>query len=322
MAGVVRLGYVGGIGRSGSTLLCRALSRLDGVCHVGEICYLWNQSVRNNRLCSCGLPFRSCPFWSAVGDVAFGGWDRAPVDRADALRRRVERNRNLLQLAGGRGPAGFGAALAEYAGLMDAVFAAVRDVSGATVVLDNSKLPSTAYLRRYQPGVDLRLVHLVRSSYGVAHSWAKEFEREDGAGAAGPTTMRTFSPGTSSFEWGAYNFALRRLAGLGVPTTVVRYEDVIADPRTQLSRIAQLFGLTLRPDSLDFLGEGTVDLAPDHSVWGNPTRLRNGRQALRVDDAWRTAMSPRTRATVTALSLPGLLRYGYLRPGYPGRRAR
>ena len=280
--------------------------------------------MRNNRLCSCGQPFRSCPFWSAVGDRAFGGWSAAPVDRADQLRRRVERNRNLLQLATGRGPGTFRAELVEYAGLMDRVFRAVRDVSGCAVVLDNSKLPSTAYLRRYQPGVDLRLVHLVRSSYGVAHSWAKEFERHDTLteDPAGPTMMRTFSPRTSSLEWGSYNFALRRLAGLGVPTALVRYEDFIADPRAQLTRIAGLIDLPLGPDSLDFVGDGTVDLAPDHSVWGNPMRLRNGPQTLRVDDAWRTAMAPRTRATVTALSLPGLVRYGYVTPFGPGGRGR
>jgi len=312
----VVVAYIGGIGRSGSTLLCRALDRLPGTVHVGEICYLWNQSVRNNRLCSCGAAFRSCPFWTAVGERAFGGWDHAPAERADQLRRRIERNRNIARMLGSR-PSRFRRELDEYADLMDRVFVAIRDESGARVVVDNSKLPSSAYLRHRQPRVDLRLVHLVRSSHGVAHSWAKDVRREDFDGRA----MGTFSPVKSAMEWTAYNLALDALALRGVPGVVVRYENLVARPQEELTRIARLLDVELSADDLGFLGEGTIDLALDHSVWGNPMRVRTGPQPLCVDDAWRSSMPPRTRATVTALSLPGLLRYGYLDRGPTGADA-
>ena len=59
-----------------------------------------------------------------------------------------------------------------------------------------------------------------------------------------------------------------------------------------------------------------VELAASHTVEGNPMRFTVGTRALTVDDAWRTAMPPRDRAALTALTLPGLVRYGYpLRTG-------
>jgi hypothetical protein len=44
---------------------------------------------------------------------------------------------------------------------------------------------------------------------------------------------------------------------------------------------------------------------------GNPMRLETGHVQLRLDEAWRTDMRVMDRATVTALTWPLLLRYGY-----------
>jgi len=46
-------------------------------------------------------------------------------------------------------------------------------------------------------------------------------------------------------------------------------------------------------------------------------RLRTGPQNIRLDEEWRRSMRPSSKLKVTALSLPGLLRYGY-HPGDVG----
>jgi hypothetical protein len=310
--GAVTVAYIGGMGRSGSTLLARVLGRVPGVCQVGEICYLWKQSVLRDRLCSCGSAFSGCPFWQQVGATAFGGWSREQAQRADHLRRRVERNRNVLRLALSRpvrsGEAGrFAGQVKEYRDLMAQVFRAVYEVSGASVVVDNSKLPSSAYLLRGADGIDLRLLHLIRSSHGVSYSWAKELPRADFDGRP----MRRFSPARSAGEWLAYNAAFDLLAALGVPRLLLRYEDFVAAPRQWTEAALDFLDVPATGDALAFLGEDSVDLDVDHGLWGNPMRVTVGRQQLRLDDAWRAGLPRRDRATVTALSLPGLLRYGY-----------
>ena len=45
MTGGFRVLYLGGFGRSGSTLIERLLGELPGVCPVGELVHLWQRGV-------------------------------------------------------------------------------------------------------------------------------------------------------------------------------------------------------------------------------------------------------------------------------------
>ena len=40
--------YIGGMGRSGSTLVDRVLGQAPGVCSVGELVFLWERGVLAN----------------------------------------------------------------------------------------------------------------------------------------------------------------------------------------------------------------------------------------------------------------------------------
>ena len=70
----VRVLYVGGVPRSGSTLTDLVLDQLPGHVSVGELFYLFRNGIRMDSACGCGEPFSACPFWVAVGDRAVGGW--------------------------------------------------------------------------------------------------------------------------------------------------------------------------------------------------------------------------------------------------------
>ena len=84
--GRLRVLYLGGLGRSGSTLIERLIGQLPGVCPVGELVHLWQRGITEGERCGCGEPFRECPFWQQVGKAAFGGWDQVDVSRVAALR--------------------------------------------------------------------------------------------------------------------------------------------------------------------------------------------------------------------------------------------
>src|SRR4051812_48764894 len=72
--------YVGGSGRSGTTLLDRMLGQVPGVWSTGELARVWDNGLRDNELCGCGEPFWECAFWREVGDAAFGGWHQVDVE--------------------------------------------------------------------------------------------------------------------------------------------------------------------------------------------------------------------------------------------------
>lgn len=309
-AGGLRVAFIGGHGRSGSTLLSRMLGNMSGVFAGGEVCYVWEQGMLRDRLCSCGQPFSRCPFWQAVGDHAFGGWTREIAQRGLELRKAVDRNRYMPMLAAPALFPRFAPKLREYTQMYRAVHQGISCASGARLVIDSSKYPSTGFLLRQVDDLDLRVIHLVRDVHGVAYSWAKAVARPDRDGAL----MTQYSYRRTSTEWLAFNAMVEGLGALGVPRTMVRYEDLIERPQDVLSRLLRFCDV---PGDVSTMFSGDrVTLLSDHGVTGNPMRFQTGPMQLRLDLQWRTAMPASARRTISAGTVPGLLRYGYVRdPG-------
>src|SRR5205085_9040571 len=97
-----RVVFLAGLGRSGTTLLERALAELPGVQALGEVNHLWRRSLVDDELCGCGEPFSRCPHWRAVGDRAFGGWDNVDVSAVEAAQSEAMRLRHIAGLARSR----------------------------------------------------------------------------------------------------------------------------------------------------------------------------------------------------------------------------
>jgi len=86
-----------------------------------------------------------------------------------------------------------------------------------------------------------------------------------------------------------------------------RYEDFTADPRGILAEIGRCF--SIQPPALS--ETNSITLPPNHMISGNPVRFRNDEITIREDDEWKTKMTTRDAAVVTAITLPLLLRYSY-----------
>ena len=310
-----RILYLGGLGRSGSTLIERLLGEMPGVCAAGEVVHLWRRSIAEGELCGCGEPFGSCPFWQLVGKAAFGGWDRVDVHRVTALRSAVDRTRFVPQLAAPAMRPAFRRALDEYTSYYLRTYQAIAQASGCSLVVDSSKHASLAFCLARCPDIDLRILHVVRDSRAVAYSWTKKVNRPD---AASVTYMTRYSPATSAAQWNLQNGAMHLLARTGTPVLRVRYEDAARAPEATLRKIAAFAGLPAGGSALAFLGGADGDrwakLSTAHTASGNPMRFATGRIPIRQDENWRIAMPAGQRRMVTALTLPLLSRYGYARP--------
>jgi len=307
----VRLLFVGGLGRSGSTLLDRMLGEMSEVCAIGEVVHLWERGVGNGERCGCGLPFPQCDFWTRVGKEAFDGWKNIDPERVARLRHAVDRTRHIPRLALPRLSSAVRDELTEYAGLYARVYSAVRTVSGCDVVVDSSKHASLAFVLRWSPDIDLRVLQLVRDSPGVAYSWAKRVRRPDVVDD-GEDWMARCTPRQVSMQWNGQNAAFDLLAATGVPVRQEHYEELVAEPTAVLARIRSFAGLGDDPAALGFVQGNVVQLQSSHTVSGNPMRFTTGGVTLRSDDAWRTALPARDRRLVSTLTAPLRLRYGYL----------
>jgi hypothetical protein len=300
--------YIGGFGRSGSTLVERILGQLPGFCSAGEVVFLWQRGLIDRQLCGCGVPVPECEFWSRVGKTAFGGWDQVDAHEMLALQHRVDRNRYIPAMVAPRLRPQAQADFERYTDVLSRLYRAIGEVAGARVVIDASKHASTAFLLRKVPGIDLRVVHLVRDSRGVAYSWTKEVKKPEVTGD--DAFMPQYSPSSSGRQWVAYNLLFDAL-GVIDKTLILRYEALMAEPRASLERILEAASEPVTAESFAFLGDGWVDLGCDHTVAGNPMRFHQGRLDLRLDQAWTTRLPERDRKVVTAITWPLQLRYGY-----------
>ncbi len=317
--GGCRVIYLGGMGRSGSTLAERLLGELPQVCVAGEIVHLWQRGVTDNERCGCGVSFLACEFWSAVGEAAFGGWSKVDVRRVEGLRASVDRTRFIPQLARRSVPGRLEADLAEYTGYYRRLYGAIAQVSGCATVVDSSKHPSLAFCLSRGGPLDLRVIHVVRDSRAVAYSWTTRVQRPE---ASGGSYMTRYSPIRAAREWNMQNASLGLLARSQTPVLRVRYEDLVSGVKPTLRRICEFAGLTVEEDELGFVGGGEseqwAELRQAHTAAGNPMRFKVGKITISQDDRWQTAMPGGQRRTVTALTLPLLSHYGYA--GVPGGR--
>jgi hypothetical protein len=197
--------------------------------------------------------------------------------------------------------------LEEFLNNYGRLYEAIGSVTGSRVVVDSSKEPAHGYAMGLVPGVDLRVLHLVRDPRAAAYSWLKKKPQPD-------SETREFmfrqNPIKSSTMWNFWNASAeafwRRSPGKYLR---VRYEDFVADPRGSFTDILDL--LDEKEAELPLASDREVKLGISHTVSGNPNRFDTGAVELRQDREWQKQMKPRHKILVTALTLPLLKHYHY-----------
>jgi sulfotransferase family protein len=311
--------YIAGSGRSGSTLLERALGEIPGFVNVGELIDLYRRVADHGERCGCGQEFAECQFWSQVGERAVGGWQEQKLAATRDLQGKVARQRRMprllaMPLAGSRFRDDVGAYGASYAGLYEAIAAE----AGAACVVDASKWPVQA-LALARAGLDVRVIHLVRDVRGVAYSLGKRDVSRPHAVGEGDVMTR-LSPAEAATRWVAVQSQAGLLRRCGLPVARMRYEDFVQRPRQAVEAALAGIGLCVPSGDLAHIGDGRVVLGTSHGLSGNPSRFRDGEIRLRADETWRASMSRRDRLIVTAIALPFMLRYGFAAAGSPAEK--
>lgn len=305
----IKVLYIGGYSRSGSTILGQVLGEIDGFFGVGELRHIWVKGFLGQPLCGCGAPFRECDFWKAVAEEAFGGVNQVNWNEIAELWRQVDRLRYVPLLMSPWKTQAYRERLQKYCEILGRLYKAVQSVSGDRVIIDSSKYPSSAYILNALPNVKLYVVHLVRDSRAVAYSWLRKKVEHRIQGET--VYMGPQSSGASAAWWLLYNLSMETLKRSVSKYALIRYEDFIDNPKEVISRILTL--VEEENASLPLVGDRTIRLGTNHWVAGNPVRFKRGTIELRLDKEWQSRMNKSDRYLVTVLTWPLLMKYGYLK---------
>ena len=306
-----RILYIGGCTRSGSTLVDRMLGQLPGFVSTGEFGLITTHSITENRLCGCGRRFRDCPYWTAVGEKAFGGWDSPDSAELVKLHPQVTRQRYIpLLIAPSLSPR-FARKLRRYQALLGRLYGAVNAVSGAD---DRRGLHQGAGIRAGDPRHPRRRPahprpgarqprHGVLLIQGTDHEGQRRPPRAEASLRGAGDHARAGSCTTSSSTASASRAS--RASRCATRTSC-------GHPRRCSRRSRHFAGSPSEEHDLDFITPPDVHMREDHTAVGNDSRLDQGTITLREDDAWRTKLPAQDRKLVTLMSWPLLKRWRYV----------
>lgn len=311
--------YIAGNGRSGSTLLGVLLGQVPGFFNVGEVRRVWDEynsehdaALGSERICSCGAPFRACPAWTSIFDDAFGGMDALDRRALSAASWKFSMHKRLV--APTMREVAFPWEREELDGFLSAIdrlYAAIPRATGSRVVVDASKWPMYGAMVARLPSVEMYVLHLVRDPRAVAFSWTRTKVKPGEMFIPPQNVLKTTG------YWVAVNPAVERFWDAENNPRYMRmtYESFVREPRASLERILEFVG---EPGlAVPMRGDRTVLVDATHSVAGNESRAARGEITLRMDDEWRGKLPASHRRLVEMLTWPMLVKYGY-----EGREAR
>lgn len=295
----IKVLYIAGAGRSGSTLLERLLGQSDQLLDVGELRFFWDRGLRNNQLCGCGQPVQECPRWRQVIAAMPKEATDCDLDAVVDAERRLGRLRGFFRLHAERNRSSVTMFLREH---VVPLYVALGKVADGRMLIDASKSPSYLYILSLCDEIDLKVVHIFRDGRAVAYSnkrKKRKLEIEDSE-----VYMAQFSSLWSSAAWAASNVEIVSLKRRLGPERyiLVRYEELAKDPQRIVRDVLEFAGI--EPRLSFFVGENEVELAPTHTVAGNPMRFKTGVLTIRLDEEWRREMSVGDWLIATMLMVP------------------
>lgn len=323
---MARLAYVLSASHSGSTLLSMLLGAQPGASTAGEL-KATSMGDPDQYRCSCKSLIRECPFWrtveQAMEDRGISDFDitRAGTNLDETDSRYARR---LLAPLYRKRPSEWmrDAALSlspkwrkhlhETNRRNLALVESLQEITGAQVVIDSSKLALRLKYLLQIPAMEIKVIRVIRDGRAVSLTYTDEWTFADatepslrggGSGRRRPPPRRSMAE--AAREWKRSNEAADCLTAQ-LPRkqwTVVRYEDLCADPEQTLKRLITFLELDPATMNLDFKGR-------EHHVIGNGMRM-DATSEIRLDERWKTHLTPEDLKAFDVVAGDLNRQYGY-----------
>lgn len=272
----LKIVYILGAARSGSTILDAAIGTATSAVSTGELGHIFwafdgaktaNQSSAV-PYCSCGLLVTQCPLWSAVWSDLASNHDmsefEADLRRFETLALSVP-TAVVARLFKSR-------AFENHLNLLGSLVRSVAKNASANVIVDSTKNPGRGWLYSLLPpqNFDVRFIHLVRDGRSVLSSMTTHYS-PDRFVSAPPRWPRPVAALFSTIYWMYANLHSSLLGKLNRKRyLLIRYEDLVSSPTETLISIESFLGIDLS-ESRKRVAAGTP-LSSGHLLCGNRSK--------------------------------------------------
>ena len=301
-SGRIKLVYIVGNPRSGSTVLGIVLGNHPNAFFTGELNQVPYPAWDPGRLCACKTAAKDCEFWSIVRRDLEGSF---PLQDLRLGQIGYERwGRLAASLLTSRNNPGLRAHVTK----MSRVAQSISRSSGKGIVIDSSKSPARGRLYQFarREGIDVFYLHVIRD--GRAFLWSEG--QLPGGKAEAPRKWRHFLPMMIG-RWALVNVLSTLLCGgRRRRYLLVRYEDFVSDPERSLSRVGGFLGEDLSSVIRSVREHSPIPIG--HVVGGS--RLRFGAAVrLNADTSWAGKLTNGPLALYWLLAGWAAWAYGYHR---------
>lgn len=268
--------YLLGRGRSGSTLISHVLGSQKDVLNVGELKNFWEYHCRADKMgrkCSDGLNLDNHPFWTKV---------------RKELKSKINNEFPNLKVKNND----------EFQNYNSEMFNAINKVSGDEIIVDASK-KFERLKRLLKVNKNIYTIHIVRDPRAYAFSIMKYNKR---------ALTKNKKPQSVWFKvvtWSVYNlFVTLYLKISRVRHITIIYEDFVGQPENKLNQIFNFIGKNDKTINVSFS-------EPQPVFGGNVWFFESKNTKIQKDEMYKSTLTRKQWIKYTILSFPVLLFFGY-----------
>jgi|GEM_PF-3056476 len=311
----MKIAYVAGWLRSGTTLVCHELGKLPDTVGVGESVWLW-RAARTGEACSCGSPALECELWGPVIADVLQKNPGLDIEQLERMWATYERTKRLPQMVAAHllGTKVLSGEFRLFLSVLDDFYEAIGRHSGRSIAIDSSKFAPGFVLASLLGSTEVAVVHVVRDPRAVAFSESRAHRVRATTDVPPPPVRGVVA---SAAWWSITNALILVASRFADAYQRVSYEDFATHSDDYVRALDR--GVT---------PGGSLRVASDvdpmvHIAVGNPARMGMRNVLIAVDDRWKTGLSAREKAMVMVVSAPVRLllagvRKGIVRPGGDG----
>lgn len=302
----IKVIYILGSSRSGSTIIDTILGNHESIESVGELMnalFVWNNNI---EFCACGKKVQQCNFWKMVLDIFLKhSKSSEPIQSFLSLQNSFERYRRFPSIYFARKLSN---KFLSYSSEVESLYRSISKASGKSIIVDSSKNPVRALSLCHMNNIDLYLIHLIRDGRGVVCSLKKSYHKNIQKGIQ--QDLKSKNTLTSSINWVITNY----LADLtlnkfpSIHQMKLRYEDFIINPTLSLKHISSFVDI----DFTELIStiEQNRYFSFGHTISGNRIRMK-GKIKLQQSESLNNNLSLIDKIIFWTVASSTAKRYGY-----------